>query len=62
MTRALWELCVVAMAFARIDSCDMVGTHGMAENFDAMTRRGLRDPARSRTAAVFTLHAASNSK
>lgn len=45
----------------RIDFCDTVAAHGMAENFDALTGCGLRDPAHAWTAAVFTLLAATNS-
>lgn len=44
----------------RSDFCDTVAANGMAENFDALTGRGLRDPAHVWTAAVFTLLAASN--
>lgn len=43
----------------RIRFCDTVAASGgMAENFDALTGRGLRDPAHTWTAAVFVLLAA----
>lgn len=45
----------------RTHFCNTVAAHGMAENFDALTGCGLRDPAHTWTAAVFVLLASTSS-
>jgi putative isomerase len=35
--------------------CDLAAASGMAENFDALTGQGLRDPAYTWTASVFLI-------
>jgi glycogen debranching enzyme len=41
----------------RRDFCEMVSDSGMAENFDAITGEGLRDPAYTWTSSVFLIFA-----